>query len=93
MNVAGTSEFALRYFSVWFGMLFIPLFYRFARRHFDFRLALLATVLSVAMPFLVDYSQEARMYTLVMCLTVLSMDYFLRWAAGDRGLPTSISSS
>ena len=84
MNVAGTSEFALRYFSVWFGMLFIPLFYRFVRRHFDFRLALLATILSVSMPFLVDYSQEARMYTMVMCLTVLSMDYFLRWAAGDR---------
>ena len=84
MNVAGTSEFALRYFSVWWGMLFIPLFYRFARRHFDFRLAFLATLLSVAMPFLVDYSQEARMYTMVMCLVVPSMDYFLRWAAGDR---------
>jgi uncharacterized membrane protein len=84
MNAAGTTEFALRYFSVWFGMLFIPLFYRFARRHFDFRLALLATVLSVPMPFLVNYSQEARMYTMVMCLSVLAMDYFLRWAAGDR---------
>ena len=84
MKAAGTSEFALRYFSVWFGMLFIPLFYRFARRHFDLRLALVATVLSVPMPFLVDYSQEARMYTLVMCLVVPSMDYYLRWAAGER---------
>ncbi|MBI5876345.1 MAG: glycosyltransferase family 39 protein [Chloroflexi bacterium] len=83
MNAAGTTEFALRYFSLFFGVLFVPLFYRFARRHFDHRLALLATLLAVPMPFLVTYSQEARMYTLVMCLSVLAADYFLRWVRGD----------
>src|SRR5438105_15026748 len=35
MNAAGALEFSLRYFSVWFGTLFVALFYRFTRRHFQ----------------------------------------------------------
>jgi 4-amino-4-deoxy-L-arabinose transferase-like glycosyltransferase len=84
MPLAGTSEFAIRFVSVWFGVLFVVLFYRFARHHFDTRLTLVATTLSAAFPFLVDYSQEARMYTLVLCPTILAMDYFLRWARDER---------
>lgn len=81
---AGASEFAMRFFSVWFGVLFIALFYRFARHHFAHPLPLIATMLAVPLPYLADYSQEARMYTLVLCFSVLAMDYFLRWARGER---------
>ncbi|TMC49103.1 MAG: phospholipid carrier-dependent glycosyltransferase, partial [Chloroflexi bacterium] len=79
-----TSEFALRFFSVWFGILFIALFYRFVRHHFDESFALLAATVSVPFPFLVIYSQEARMYSMVLCATVLAMDNFLRWVRGER---------
>ncbi|MCA1553959.1 MAG: glycosyltransferase family 39 protein, partial [Chloroflexi bacterium] len=84
MSAAGASEFVLRFFSVFFGVLFVALFYRFLRHHFDERLARWTTVLSVPLPFLVDYSQEARMYTLVLCATVLALDAFLRWVRGER---------
>jgi hypothetical protein len=85
MQWAGSTEFALRFVSVWFGVLFVALFARFARHYLDFRLALLATLLSVPLPILVSFSQEARNYTLVLCPTILAMDYFLRWLRGEKG--------
>jgi len=72
MLVAGRSEFAVRFLSVVFGSLIIPLVYVFTCRLLGQQTALLAAFLIVISPFNVWYAQETRMYTLVTMLGVLS---------------------
>ena len=60
MNVAGTSEFVLRYYSLWFGVLFLPLLYRFARRHFAPRLQLHCLARAEGEHDLVQVQREPR---------------------------------
>jgi 4-amino-4-deoxy-L-arabinose transferase-like glycosyltransferase len=85
LDQAGRSEFGLRFFSVVCGVLAIPLLYRVAERLFGSRswVALLASLLAATSPYLVWYSQEGKMYALVVVLVLLSMDRF--FAAMDRG--------
>ncbi len=85
LSVAGESEFALRFFSVVSGVLAVPLVYQLARRLFPRRFspALIAAVLAATSPYLVWYSQEGKMYALVVVLALLSMDCYL--AALEQG--------
>ncbi len=63
----GTSEWALRFPSALFGTLTIPLMYALARRLFTPKTpALLVAFITTLSPVLVYYSQEARMYTLLV---------------------------
>lgn len=63
----GSSEWALRFPSAIFGTLLIPAIYILARRLFSQRLpALLAAFITTVSPVMVYYSQEARMYTLLV---------------------------
>lgn len=82
----GRSEFALRFFSVFWGVLFIPLFYRLVWRLSDRHLGYLAALLATLAPFMVAYSREARMYTMLPCLAVGALYTFLR-AIDSRGQP------
>lgn len=85
LTLAGRSEFALRFFSVSFGTLAVPLVYRLGRRLFPSLawLPLLAALLTATLPYLVWYGQEGKMYTLVVALVLLSMDRYV--AALERG--------
>jgi len=85
LGVAGQSAFALRFFSLSFGLLTVPLVYQLGRRLFPRlpQVALLAALLATLSPYLVWYSQEGKMYSLVVCLIVLSMERYL--AALERG--------
>jgi mannosyltransferase len=85
LYLAGLSEYALRYFSVFFGTLAVPLVYRLARRLFPSlpALALLSAVLAATSPYLVWYGQEGKMYSLVLFLVLLAMDRYL--AALEKG--------
>ena len=76
-KLAGSSEFAFRFVSVLWGVLFVPLFYVLLRRWTGRPLALLAVFLAVLSPFLVAYSQEARMYSLLPCLAALALLVFV----------------
>lgn len=85
LSLAGDSEFALRFFSVLFGVLAVPLAYRLARRLFP-RLScigLITALLLVTSPYLVWYSQEGKMYALLVALILLSMERYL--SAVERG--------
>ena len=65
--ILGQSEWALRLPSVLFNTLTIPLIYVLARRLFPASSsALLAAALFAISPLMVYYSQEARMYTLLV---------------------------
>lgn len=77
ITLFGDSEQALRGLSVLFGVFTIPLMYAVAWRLFRSRLAgLLAALLVAVSPLHVWYGQEARMYTLLTFLCLLS-SYFL----------------
>ena len=85
LHLAGLSGFALRFFSVFFGTLAVPLSYRLCRRLFPVHrsLPVLAAILAATSPYLIWYSQEGKMYSLVVVLVLISMDRYV--AALYRG--------
>jgi len=77
-RIAGWSEFAMAFVSLWFGVLLIALVYRVARDWLQSRnIAMLAALWVAISPYNIWYSQEVRMYTLGATLGLLSV-YFLR---------------
>jgi 4-amino-4-deoxy-L-arabinose transferase-like glycosyltransferase len=79
---AGDGEVAVRLPSVLLGTLLIPLVYRLTIDLFGGaygrRVALLAATLTALNPFLIWYSQEARMYAQAVLLATLGSWFFLR---------------
>jgi uncharacterized membrane protein len=73
LSLAGEGEFALRYLSLCFGVLAIPLVYRAGKRLVGRQAAVLAAALVAISPYLIWYSQDAKMYTTVTALTLLGM--------------------
>lgn len=71
--IFGDSEFAIRLLSACLGTVVVPLTFLLAERLVDRRTAVLAALISVFSPFLVYYSQEARMYALVTCFSLASV--------------------
>lgn len=89
VRLLGTAEWAVRLPSVLFGAALVPCLYGLCRELFDRRTAQVAAVLAVPAPFLVWYSQEARMYALFMLLGVGSV-----WAQATalrRGSPRAFA--
>jgi mannosyltransferase len=78
MRVFGSGEAAIRLFSAFLGTLCLPSIYLLGRRLFSSRLSLVAILLAAVNPFLVWYSQEARMYALVATLSAWSVYCFVR---------------
>ncbi|MBU0705538.1 MAG: glycosyltransferase family 39 protein, partial [Chloroflexi bacterium] len=68
----GSSEFALRSFSVACGLMLVALTYLLGRRFFGEITGLMAAFLGAISPFAVYYSQEARMYALLGALSAAS---------------------
>lgn len=68
----GTSELAMRSSSVIFSIAIIPLVYVLSRRLFDRRTAGIVSAFIAVSPLQIWYAQEARMYALLLLLTVAS---------------------
>jgi mannosyltransferase len=75
---AGESEYALRFLSVIAGVLLVVLLYVTARRLFSTQAGLFAALIGTVSPFMVWYSQEARMYASTAVLTLASVYLLLR---------------
>jgi len=75
--LAGHSEYALRFFSLWFGVLGVPLTYVLGARLLGRTVGRIAALLVATSPYLVWYGQEVKMYTLVPALALLAL-YALR---------------
>lgn len=71
----GLSEVALRSFGLLFGMLAIPAAYWAGRVLYDRRVGLVAAGLLAISPYHIWYSQEARMYTMMMFFGLLSVGF------------------
>jgi uncharacterized membrane protein len=77
----GAGEFALRFPSVLAGTLAVPLTYQLGRVLSSRRWGLAAALLLALNPFALWYAQEARMYSLLLCLSIAGGYAFWRLAA------------
>ena len=80
IQLLGESEFALRFPSLAFAVLTVPLLYATARRLIPGRrgAGLAAAALGALSPMYLWYGQEARMYTMVAFLSLLSFYLYIR---------------
>lgn len=78
MKLFGDSETASRLLSALFGILALPATYLIASRLFNRATALLSTLLLALSRFHLEFSQEARMYSLLCLLGLLSFYFFIR---------------
>ena len=75
-QITGSSEFALRYLSVLCGVLLIAVVFVLGQKLFSKRVGLMVAMLTALSPFLIWYSQEARMYSLAVLLGALGVLFF-----------------
>lgn len=81
----GHSEFALRFSSVWFGLLAVALLWRLATALLlPPGTALLATLLLASSPYAIWHSQDARMYSMSLALTTASTWLMIAWLQRQR---------
>jgi uncharacterized membrane protein len=78
IKLFGDSEASSRLLSALFGILALPVLYLLAVRMFDQTTALLSTALLALSRFHLEFSQEARMYSLLCLLGLLSFYFFIR---------------
>lgn len=78
VSVFGDSEFSARFPSVIFGSLSIIAIYGLGNLLFDRKTGLLAALILSTSVFHFWFAQEARAYTLMTLLTLLSFYYFLK---------------
>jgi len=81
--LTGRSEFALRYFSLLAGVVAVALAFALAQRLSHRLAAFLCALLFALSPYFVWYSQETKMYALILALVILAI-YALRRAM-DKG--------
>jgi hypothetical protein len=74
----GGSESFVRTLSVLFATASVPAIYLVGRHLFDSRVGLIAATLLAVNAYHVQYSQEARSYTLMVLFCLLSSLYFLK---------------
>ncbi|MCL6429590.1 MAG: glycosyltransferase family 39 protein [Anaerolineae bacterium] len=82
-ELAGPSGFALRFISVAFAVLLVPLLYAAGARFWSRRTGLVAAALGALSPLYLALSQEARMYTMLAGLGLASI-YALARGLDDR---------
>jgi len=73
-----SSEFVVRFPSLFFGVLTVPLMYKMGRHLFGAKAGLLAASLAAISPLHLWYSQETRMYTMLTFLCLLSSYLLLK---------------
>lgn len=87
LRLAGSSEFAVAFPSLFLGMLLVALVYWLGAQVFGRKAGLLAAFLVAISPFNIWYSQEVRMYTLgaLLGMGVLGAVLFLLIAPASPG--------
>jgi len=78
MQVAGRSEFAIRFLSLWWSVLAVAFTWRVGRKLLTDAIGAVAALLMAASAFAVWYAQEARGYSLLLALTLIAAWAFTR---------------
>ncbi|MBU0692890.1 glycosyltransferase family 39 protein [bacterium] len=76
-SLAGTGEFALRFPAAIFGIFGILMVYHLGRKLFTQPAGLWGAFFAAVNPYLIHFSQEARPYTLLALLAMVSWYYML----------------
>jgi mannosyltransferase len=76
MATLGTSDWAIRFFSLVASLLAIPLMYRLGRLLYGAPVGLMAAFLLAVNPFAIYYAQEARMYAQILALSLAALLFF-----------------
>jgi hypothetical protein len=84
MSVTGSGERDTHTLSLLFALAAVPVAFWGAGLTFGRRGAWFAAVLTALVPYLSQYAQETRMYSLVVLLSMLSTSLFLRAYTGDE---------
>jgi mannosyltransferase len=82
-KVFGTGEVGLRSLSALLGTAFVPIAYLIGVRAASVRVGLVAAALAAVNPLLVWYSQEARVYSMLVLVSGLSFLFFIKLLTGD----------
>lgn len=83
VSLVGTAEAPVRVFALIFGVASIPVAYWVGMRMFDLRVARISAGLLALWPYHIWYSQEARMYSMLMFFGLLSVGCL--YMAMERG--------
>ncbi len=86
IRLFGPGVLSVRLLSVVIGTAAVPLLFLIGRRLLGAKGGLLAAFLLALSPFAVYYSQEVRMYGLVMLLGLAAWYFAVKWALGDGGI-------
>jgi uncharacterized membrane protein len=85
LGLAGHTEFALRFVSLWFGVLAVAVLYRLGRRlGLGQPVSVLAAALLAVSPYAIWHGQDARMYSMSLALTLASTLLMLEALARRR---------
>jgi len=88
MRLAGSSAYAVRFFSALIGIATVPLMYALGKRSLRQDSALVASLLATLSALYIYYSRETRMYSLLTFLSLLSSYLMLRIVAeGSNAQP------
>ena len=79
MQIFGQSEFSIRFPALIFGVLSIFMIYKLGKVLFNLEIGLLSALILAISPFHIHYSQEARPYSLLMVLSLISTYYFVKF--------------
>ena len=79
----GTGEVGLRSLSALLGTAFVPVIYLIGARAASVRVGLVGAALAALNPLLVWYSQEARVYSMLVLVSGLSLLFFIKLLTGD----------
>jgi len=82
MRLAGQSEFAVRFVSVWWSVLAVGLTWRLGRAALTEAIGVIGAALLAVSAFAVWYAQEARGYSLLLALTLIATWAFVILALG-----------
>jgi uncharacterized membrane protein len=85
VDLAGMSEAGIRSLSAVFGVLAIVALYAVGAVLFNQRTGLFAAILLAVSPFAIRFAQMARMYSLLLLLSLVSFYYFLALVRRDEG--------
>ena len=83
-GLTGSSEFAVRALSALYGVLLVPVIAALGRVLFNRRVGVMAAALVAVNPFLVWYSQEARMYAAAVFWSALGVLALVQGCKGAR---------
>ena len=79
IDLVGDSEFGLRAYSAFFGILSVAAIFQLGRITFGIRAGIYAALLLAVWDFAIDIGQDARQYSQLFFLVILSCAYYFRY--------------